>query len=109
MSLCPQNFLSGIQILTFELILFSILLIRSVGQSIVNRRDYSKFETLVNQMLDDNELQQTIRASFMEGEVQTTMSTGIEMKPWDSNKNSLPTLNLDSDQTFEEFIKSKIE
>lgn len=87
-------------------VLISILLIRSVAQQIVNQRDYSKFKKLINQMLEDDELKQTIRAFFMEGEVPTT--TGIEMKSWDSDKNPLPEFNFDSDQTFEESIKSKM-
>lgn len=88
-------------------VLISILLIRSVAQQIVNQRDYSKFKKLVNRMLEDDELKQTIRAFFIEGEVPTT--TGIEMKPWNSDKNPLPEFNFDSDQTFEEFIKARKE
>lgn len=84
----------------------SILLLRSVAQQIVNQRDYSKFKTLVNKMLEDDELKQTIRAFFLEGEVPT--ATGIEMKPWDSDKNPLPEFNFNSDQTFEEFIKVRM-
>ncbi len=88
-------------------VLISILLIRSVAQQIVNQRDYSKFKKLVNRMLEDDELKQTIRAFFMEGEVPTT-TTSIEMKPLDSDKNSLPEFNFKSDQTFEEFIKARM-
>jgi hypothetical protein len=89
-------------------ILISILLIRSVAQQIVNQRDYSKFKKLVTKMLEDDELKQTIRALFLEeGEVPTT--TLIEMKPWDSDKNPLPEFNFDSDQTFEEFLKARME
>lgn len=88
-------------------VLISILLIRSVPQQIVNQRDYSKFKKLVNQMLEDDELKQTIRAFFMEGEVPTT-TTSIEMKPLDSDKNSLQEFNFKSDQTFEEFIKARM-
>jgi hypothetical protein len=87
-------------------VLISMLLIRSVAQQIVNQRDYSKFKKLINQMLEDDELKQTLRAFFIEGEVPTT--TGIKMKPWDSDKNPLPEFNIDSDQTFEEFIKARI-
>lgn len=76
-------------------VLISILLIRSVAQQIVNQRDYSKFKNLVNQMLKDNELKQTILAFFIDAEVPTT--TGIEMKPWDSDKNPLPEFSFDSD------------
>jgi hypothetical protein len=46
-------------------------------------------------MLKDNELKQTILAFFIDAEVPTT--TGIEMKPWDSDKNPLPEFNFDSD------------
>ena len=57
-------------------------------------------------MLNDDELKQTIQAFFMEGKVLTT--TGIEMKPQESEKNPLPEFNFDSDQTFEEFIKARM-
>lgn len=50
-------------------------------------------------MLEDDKLNQTIQAFFTEGEVPTT--TGIEMKPWNSQKNPLPEFNFDSDKTFE--------
>jgi hypothetical protein len=40
-------------------LLISMVLIRSVAQNIVNKRDYSKFKKLVNQMLENNELKQT--------------------------------------------------
>ena len=88
-------------------LLISILLLRSVAQQIVNHIDYSKFETLINKMLEDDEIKPTIRAVFVEGEVPTVPS--IEMKPWDSDKNPLPKFNFDSDQTFEEFIKARME
>ena len=87
-------------------VLISMLLIRSVAQQIVNQRDYSKFQMLVKEMLENDEIKQTIRVSFLEGEVPTT--TGIEMKPWDSDKNTLPEFNFDSDQTFEDFIKTRM-
>ena len=87
-------------------VLLSTILIRNVTKQIVNQRDYSKFKKLANQMLEGDELKQTIRASFMEGEIPTT--TGIEMKPWDSGKNHLPEFNFDSDKTFEESIKSRM-
>ena len=41
-------------------VLISILLIRSVAQQIVNQRDYLKFKKLVNQMLEKDELKQTV-------------------------------------------------
>eukprot|EP00978_Attheya_sp_CCMP212_P047739 scaffold425542_cov617-Attheya_sp.AAC.14 len=62
---------------------------------------------MVNQILQDDELKQTLRAFFIEGEVPNT--SGLKMKPWDSDKNPLPEfINIDSDQTFEEFIKGRI-
>ena len=90
-------------------VLISILLIRSVAQQIVNQRDYAKFKKLVTQMLEDDELKQTIRAFFMEGEV--PKANLIEMKPLDSDKTPLPEFNFDlqSDQTPEEFIKARME
>ena len=84
-----------------------MLLIRSVAQQIVNQRDYLKFKTLVKKMLDDDELKETIRAFFIEGEVPKV--NHLKMKPWDSDKNPLPEFNFDSDQTLEEFIKARIE
>ena len=89
-------------------LLISILLLRSVAQQIVNQRDYSKFKKLVNQMLEDDELKETIRAVFMEGEVPTT--TSVKMKPLNSGKNSALKydFNLKSDETFEEFIKARM-
>ena len=90
-------------------VLISILSIRSVIQQVINQRDYSKFKDLVNKMLEDDELKQTLRAVFVDNEVPAT--TRIEMKPWDSEKNPLPEFNFDSvhsEQTFEEFIKAKI-
>ena len=46
-------------------------------------------------MLENDELKQKIRAFFIKWEVPTTI--GIEMKPWDSDKNPLPEFNFDSD------------
>lgn len=90
-------------------VLISILLIRSVAQQIVNQRDYAAFKKLVTQMLEDDELKQTLPAFFMEGEV--PKANLIEMKPLDSDKNPLPEFNFDlqSDQTPEEFIKARME
>jgi len=88
-------------------LVISIILLRNVGQQIVNQRNYSKFKKLVKKMFEDNELKQTIRALFLEGEVPTT-NTSIAMKLLDSDKNYLPEFNFKSDQTFEEFIKARM-
>lgn len=60
-------------------------------------------------MLEDDEPKQTIQAFVMEGEV--LKSNLREMKFFDSDKNPLPEFNFDlqSDQTPEEFIKSRME
>jgi len=56
-------------------------------------------------MLEDDELKQTIRVFFI---YKVPSTTGIEIKPWYSDKNLLPEFNFDSNQTFEEFIKLKM-
>jgi hypothetical protein len=92
-------------------ILISILLIRSVAQQIVNLRDYAKFKKLVTQMLEDDELKKTLQAVFME-EGEVPKRNLIEMnRPSDSDKNSLPEFNFDSqsDQTIDEFVKARME
>lgn len=98
-------FSAGASLVTPPVLILS-LLIRGIAKQIVNQRDYSKFKMLVNKMLEDDDLKQTIQAFFIEGEVPT--ATPIEMKPWYSDKNPLPEFNFDSDQTFEEFIKAKV-
>jgi len=86
----------------------STLLTRNVVQQIVNQKDYSKFKKMLKQMLEDNEIKQTIRGFYMEGEVPTTST--LEMKPFDSAKNSVPEFTeFNSDQTLEEFIKARME
>ena len=87
-------------------LLISILLLRSVAQQIINKRDYLKFKMLVNKMLDDEELKETILAFFPD--IEAPRASSIEMKPWDTDKNLLLQSNLDSDQTFEEFIKARM-
>ena len=88
-------------------ILISTLLIRSLLQQLVNQRDYLKFKKLVNQMLENEELKQTLQALWVDKESLATPT--IEMKPFDSDKNSVPEFNFKSDQTFEEFIKTRME
>ena len=58
-------------------------------------------------MLEDEELKQTLRAFWIDGESPAT--TLIEMKPFDLDKNSVPEFNFKSDQTFKEFIKARME
>jgi hypothetical protein len=91
-------------------ILFSVLLLRSATQQIFNQRDYLKFKKMVNKMLDDDELKETIRVSFIEGEGQTIVSGRLKMKPVDSNENFELDFKVNSepDGNLEEFIKVKM-
>ena len=80
-----------------------ILLLKSVTQQIISRRNYLRLKNIVT---EDGELKEKFRAFFIEGE--SRLSTGIEMKPQDLKKNLLPELNFDSDQNFDEFIRSRM-
>jgi len=101
-------FLSGASLVAPPL-LISILLLRSVAQQIINQKNYKKFKELVHQMLNDDEVRQTLKAYFMESEV--PKSHLIEMKPFEPDKNPLPEFDFDlqSAQTPEEFIKKRME
>nr|WPV76512.1 hypothetical protein [Naviculales sp.] len=87
-------------------LLISVLLLRSFSQQVLNQREYFNFKRMINKMLDDDELKETIRASFIKGEVK-----GLEMKPLDFDKNPALKYNFDSKsgKHFEEFIKSRME
>lgn len=99
-------FSAGATLVT-PLVLTSTLLIRSIFQQIVHQRDYSKFKKLLNKIFEDEELKQNLRAFFMEGQV--TATTGIKMKPFLNSENKfIPDYNVQSDQTFEEFIKLRM-
>ena len=91
-------------------LLISVLLLRSATQQILNQRDYLNFKKMVNKMLDDDELKETIRAFFIEGEGQTTVSGGLKMKPVDSNENFELDFKFNSkpDENLEEFIKARM-
>lgn len=90
-------------------VLVSFLAFRSLAQQIVNEREYSKFETLITTILEeDDELKQTLQTVFLKQEQETSKTPRIEMKPWDSEKNPLPEFNFDSAQTPEEFIKARM-
>lgn len=91
-------------------LLISTLLLRSFTQKILNQREYLKFKNMLNKMLDDDDLKETLRASFLEGEGPASSSSRIEMGPPDLDKN--PTLKHDfsgkSSEELEEFIKEKV-
>jgi hypothetical protein len=91
-------------------LLISVLLLRSTTQKIFNQMDYSKFKKMVDKMLDDDELKETIRAVFMEGEGPTPSSGTLKMEPLDFYEKSAlkHNFNLKSDEGFEEFIKARM-
>ena len=91
-------------------LLISALLLRSVTQQFLNQREYSNFKKMVEKMLDDDELKETIRALFMEREVPTPIYGRLEMKPLDFDENSALKydFNLKSGEDFEEFIKARM-
>jgi hypothetical protein len=102
--------------LVFPPLLISNLLLRSFTQQIIHQREYSNFRKMVNRILEDDELKETIRAVFMEGQVEdiSPNSGRLKMKPLDFDKN--PTLNAlkhdfdsKSGEDFTEFIKAKME
>lgn len=57
-------------------------------------------------MFEDDELKQTMPAFLIEVKVPTT--THLEIKPLDSDKNSLSEFNFKLDQTSKEFIETKM-
>jgi hypothetical protein len=91
-------------------LLISVLLLRSATQQILNQRDYSNFKKMVNKMLDDDELKETIRAFFIEGEGQTPVYGGLKIKPIDFNENFELDFKFNSelDENLEEFIKARM-
>ena len=99
-------FSAGAALVTPPLLILT-LLIRSVLQQIANQNDYSKFKNLMNKMLDDEKLKETLRAVF--DDVARPSVTPMQMKPFDPEKNYGPKFNFKSDQNLEEFIKAKME
>jgi hypothetical protein len=93
-------------------LLASFLLIRGIGQQFLNQKEYLKFKEMIDEMLNDNDLKDTIRAFFMEGEGQTPSSGGLEMKAIDFNQDPASALKYDfnskSDESLEEFVKNKM-
>lgn len=90
-------------ILVSPSLLISVLLL-------LNQRDYLNFKKMVNKMLEDDKLKETIRAFFIEGEGQTPVSGGLKMKPVDSNKNFELDFKFNSepDDNLQEFIKARM-
>lgn len=95
--------------LVFPPVLISVLLLRSFTQQIFHQREYSNFKKMINKILNDEQLKQTIRAIFVED---INSSSGrLEMTPPDFDKN--PALKHDfeskSGEDFKEFIKARME
>lgn len=78
-------------------VLISTLFLRSLAQQVINQIEYAKFKKFIQQMVEDDELRETIRVIFMESEVPPT--TAIEPKSLNSDKNPLGEFD------FEEFVK----
>jgi len=74
-------------------LLASVLLLRGFTQQMLNQMEYSKFKKMVNKMLDDDDLKETLRAFFLEGEGSANSSKRIEMGPLDLDQN--PALKHD--------------
>lgn len=95
--------------LVFPPLLISVLSIRSFTQQILNQREYSNFKKMVNKMLEDDELKETIRAFFVDDI--PARSGRLEMKPLDFDKN--PAIKYDfeskSGEDLKEFIKTRME
>ena len=95
-------FIAGITILTPS-VLMSILLLKSFYQQIINIRNYLLVRKIV---MENAELKQNIGTFFMKGE--DAKNTILEMKRIELDKDRLPEFDFDSDQTFEQLIKSKM-
>jgi hypothetical protein len=99
--------------LVAPIVLISALSLRSLTQQILNQREYSNFKKMVYKILDDDELKGTIRAFFMEGEVEgiTSSSGRLKMKPLDFEKNYALKYEFDSKlgEDFKESIKARME
>ena len=91
-------------------LLISVLLLRSLTQQILNLKEYSDFKKLVNQMLEDEELKERIRAFFLEGDVEN-LTPRLEMEPLDFDKNPLLKYDFESKsgEDLEQFIKDRME
>jgi hypothetical protein len=91
-------------------LLISALLLRTATHQILNQKDYSKFKTIIDEMLDDDELKETVQAYFMEGEGPTPSLGKLKMESLDSDGESVlkSNFNLKSDEGLKEFIKARM-
>ncbi len=73
--------------LTAVPLLATSLILRSFTQQIFHQIEYSKFKKMVTQLLDDDNLKETIRAFFLESKSPANYSRRIEMGPSDLDQN----------------------
>lgn len=92
-------------------LLISTLFLRSFTNQILNQRDYLKFKKMVNKILEDDDVKETVRAFFLENEDLVSSSSRIEMGPADLDTNSKLKydFNGESSQELDEFIKKRVE
>jgi hypothetical protein len=91
-------------------VLILVFLLRSATQQILNQRDYLKFKNMLDKMLNEDELKETIQVFFMQGEGLTPSSGKLKMESLDFDEKSAlkHNLNLKSDENFEEFIEARM-
>jgi hypothetical protein len=90
--------------------IFSMIVLRSGRQQILNHMEYLKFKTMVNRMVNDGDLKETIQAFFLEDQGPVRSSSRLEIGPPDSNKNSLLKHDFSgkSSEEPDEFLKQSI-
>ena len=78
-------------------VLATILFTRSLFQQISNYHDYLRFNNILERFLDNPELQNRLRAVFIDGENGMPSSGKMEMEPLglDTNTESASSQNLD--------------
>ena len=91
-------------------VLISVLLLRSVSQQVLNQRNYLKFKNMLNEMLYDDKLKETIHAVFLEGQNPTPSSIRLKTEPLDFDEKCALKHNFDlkSDEDFEKFVKARM-
>lgn len=102
-------FTAGVGLITLP-ILVSTLFLQSLTQQLLNQAEYLKFTKIVKEMLNDEELQETLRTIFLNDKAPPNTSMRIEMKPSDLDQNT--TLKYDfgekSSKNFEEIIAGRM-
>lgn len=120
------SWLSAGSVLVAPPLLASVLLLRGFTQQILHNMEYAKFKKMINQILEDDELKQTIQAHFMDGQGPvnkiTMRSSDLDQNParicedgphltGEFNLESLDNIvpaETPSEKKFEEFVKQKV-